>query len=122
MGCALAALWAAPASAENSLQLFTPGTIEVSGDFRLVAIDGEQSWVNGGFGKLRSGSDGNLKLQAQLGNASFVWKPQLAYSIGAVIVGSVQGGQRTEAGLSQAYLTYVRCAAAAASLSPPVPA
>ena len=106
MGCALAALWAAPASAENSLQLFTPGTIEVSGDFRLVAIDGEQSWVNGGFGKLRSGSDGNLKLQPQLGNVSLVWKPQLAYSIGAVIVGSVQGGQRTEAGLSQAYLTY----------------
>jgi hypothetical protein len=106
LGCALAALWATPAWADGGLQLFTPGTLEVCGDLRLVAVDGERSWVDGGFGKLRSGSDGEFKLQPQLGNAILVWKPQFSWTVGAVVVGEVEGGQRTDAGLSQAYLTY----------------
>src|SRR6478672_8236617 len=106
LACALASLWAAPAHAESDLRLFTPDTLEVTGDVRLVAVDGERSWVDGGFGKLRSGSDGDWKAQPQLGNLSVVWKPQLSWSLGAVVVGEIQGGQRTEAGLSQAYLTF----------------
>ncbi|MFL6765812.1 MAG: hypothetical protein ACJ8FO_11510 [Sphingomicrobium sp.] len=73
---------------------------------RLVAVDGEKSWVDGGFGKLRSGSDGDFRVQPQLGNVSLVWKPQFSWSLGAIVVGSLQGGQRTQAGLSQAYLTF----------------
>ena len=106
MGCALAALWAAPASAESDFRLFTSDAFELSGDLRLVAVDGEKSWVDGGFGKLRSGSDGDLRVQPQLGNVDLVWKPQFTWSLGAVVVGAVQGGQRADAGLSQAYLTY----------------
>ena len=106
LGCALAALWAAPVAAESDLKLFTADAFELSGDLRLVAVDGEKSWVEGGFGKLRSGSDGDLRVQPQLGNVNLVWKPQFTWSLGATIVGSVQGGQRTEAGLSQAYLTF----------------
>jgi len=106
LGCALAALWSTPASAASDLKLFTADTLELSGDLRLVAVDGEKSWVDGGFGKLRSGSDGDLLVQPQLGNASLVWKPQFTWSLGATIVGSLQGGQRTEAGLSQAYLSF----------------
>ena len=38
---------------------------------------------------------------------SLVWQPQFTWSLGAIlVVGSVEGGQRTQAGLSQAYLTY----------------
>lgn len=106
LGCALAALWASPGQAQADARLLTPDSFEVSGDVRLVAIDGEPSWVDGGFGKLRSGDDGAFQLQPQLGNASLVWKPQLTWSLGATIVGEVQGGQRTDAGLSQAYLTF----------------
>jgi hypothetical protein len=106
LGCALAALWTTPASGEVGLKLFTPDAFELSGDVRLVAVDGEKGWLDGGFGKLRSGSDGDLKFQPQLGNASLVWKPQFTWSLGATIVGSLQGGERTEAGLSQAYLTF----------------
>ena len=47
LGCALAALWASPAASESRLQLFTPDTVELSGDVRLVAVDGERSWVDG---------------------------------------------------------------------------
>ena len=42
LGCALAALCPAPAAASN-LRLFTPDTLEVSGDVRLVAVNGEKS-------------------------------------------------------------------------------
>ena len=104
LGCALAALWVTPADAEA--RLFTADTFELSGDLRLSGVDGEKSWVDGGFGKLRSGSDGDFGVQPQLGNLSLVWKPQLSWSLGAVIVAEVQGGQRTEAGLSHAYLTF----------------
>lgn len=104
LGCALAALCPLPANADA--RLFTRDAFELNGDVRLVAVDGERSWVDGGFGKLRSGSDGDWRVQPQLGNLSLVWKPQLSWSLGAVVVGSVQSGQRTEAGLSQAYLTF----------------
>jgi hypothetical protein len=106
LGCALAALWAAPAAAESGAHLFTADAFELSGDVRLVAVGGERSWVDGGFGKLRSGSDGEFRVQPELGNVSLVWKPQFTWSLGAIVVGSLQGGQRTDAGLSQAYLTY----------------
>jgi len=106
LGCALAALWPTQARAESDLKLFSRGTFELSGDLRFVAVNAEESWVNGGFGKLRSGSDGDLLAEPQLGNLNLVWKPQFTWSLGATIVGSIQGGQRTETGLSQAYLTF----------------
>jgi hypothetical protein len=106
LGCALAVLWTGPAGAETGTHIFTGDAFELSGDFRLVAVDGEQSWLNRGYGKLRSGSDGGSRVQPQLGNLNLVWKPQFTWSLGAVVVGSLQGGQRTEAGLSQAYLTF----------------
>src|SRR5438874_13135218 len=106
LGCALAALWVTPANAESGAHLFTADSFELSGDLRLVAVDGEKSWVNGGFGKLRSGSDGDLRVRPRVGKAGLVWKPQFGWSLGAIVVGSLQGGERTEAGLSQAYLTF----------------
>ena len=104
--CAVAALWAAPADA-SELDLFSADTIEVFGDVRVVAANGQESWVDRGFGKLRSGGTGDeLRVRPQLGNVSLVWKPQFTWSLGATIVGSLQGGERTEAGLSEAYLTF----------------
>ncbi len=104
LGCALAALWSAPASAQSAMKLFTPDTIEASGDIRLVAVDGERGWTDGGLGKLRSGSGGKVEVTPQLGNIDVVWKPQFSWALSGVVAGSIQGGQKTEAGLSQAYL------------------
>jgi len=106
LGCALAALWADPARADSGFDLISPGTFELSGDLRLVGVDGEKSWVDRGFGKLRSGSDGDFRVRPQLGNVNLIWKPQFAWSLGATVVGSLQGGDRTEVGISQAYLTF----------------
>jgi hypothetical protein len=105
LGCALAALCPASAAASD-LRLFTPDTLEVSGDLRLVAVNGETGWLERGFGKLRSGSDGDLRVRPEPGNASLVWQPQFTWSLSATIVGSLQGGERTQAGLSQAYLAF----------------
>jgi hypothetical protein len=106
LGCALAALCATPASAESSLKLFTPDTLELNGDVRVVAVDGESSWLDGGWGKLRSGSNGDLRVRPQLGNLNLIWQPQLGWSLSATVVGSLQGGERTQVGLSQAYLSF----------------
>src|SRR5947209_8264127 len=104
-GCALAGLCAAPAAASD-LRLFTADNFELTGDLRLVAADGARSWVDGGFGKLRSGSNGDFRVRPELGNANLIWQPQFTWALGATVVGSVQGGERTDAGLSQAYLTF----------------
>jgi hypothetical protein len=105
LGCALATLWASPAAASD-FRLFTPDTLELSGDVRLVAVNGEKSWVNGGFGKLRSGSGGDWRFEPQLGNVDLLWQPQFTWSLSATIVGSIQGGQRSQAGLKQAFLAF----------------
>jgi|tagenome__1003787_1003787.scaffolds.fasta_scaffold20930096_1 hypothetical protein len=105
--CVAAALWASPASAESSFKLFSPDTVELVGDVRVVAVDGEESWVDGGFGKLRSSGGGDdFRVRPQLGNVNLIWQPQFTWSLSATIVGSLQGGDRTEAGLSQAYLSF----------------
>ena len=106
LGCALAALWARPAAAQSGLDLLSADTLELSGDVRAVLVDGEESWTRDGFGKLRSGSDHELRARPQLGNLNLVWKPQFSWSLSATIVATVQGGERTEAGLSEAYLSF----------------
>src|SRR3954454_13906258 len=105
--CVAAALWASPASAESSFRLFSPDTVELVGDVRVVAVDGEESWVDGGVGKLRSSGGGDdFRVRPLLGNVNLIWQPQFTWSLSATIVGSLQGGDRTEAGLSQAYLSF----------------
>ena len=49
-GCALAALYSSPVQASDR-RIFTPDTLEVTGDVRFVGIGGEKSWIEGGFGK-----------------------------------------------------------------------
>ncbi len=100
-------MWPSPAFAETALKLFTPETLQLFGDLRLVAADGGKSWLDGGFGKLRSsGTGGDVRFRPQLGNVNLVWQPELGWAFSATVAGSLQGGERTEAGLSQAFLTY----------------
>jgi hypothetical protein len=107
VACALVALCAPSASAASDLKLFSPDTFELTADVRVTAVDGEKSWVEGGFGKLRSSGGGeDFRVRPQLGEVNLIWQPQFTWSLSATIVGSLQGGERTEAGLSQAYLSF----------------
>src|SRR5437764_12555019 len=105
MGCALC--WcASPAAAQSNFSLFAPDNLQLIGDVRLVAVDSEKSWVDGGFGKLRSSGGGDdVRVRPQFGNVNLIWQPQFTWSLSATVVGTLQGGDRTEAGLSQAYLS-----------------
>jgi hypothetical protein len=93
----------APAHAE-AIDLVSAETLSVSGDFRLVGVNGEESWTTGGFGKLRSGSDGDWRTKPEPGNFKLVWQPSFGWAVSATVVGAFQGGERNEAGISQAFL------------------
>jgi len=102
---AAAALCAAPVAHAADIDLVSAETLSVTGDFRLVGVNGEKSWTEEGFGKLRSGSDGDWRFRPQPGNFKLIWQPRFGWAVSATIVGAVQGGDRTEIGLSQAYLS-----------------
>ena len=125
---ALVALLAAPAAAAD-VELFTPGTLSLSGDLRLVAADGETGWRDEGFGKLRTGGDGDggLHFLPQLGSVDVVWQPRAGFAWSATVVATVQSGERTDAGLSEAFVSFkpmrgatTRFAARAGLMWPPV--
>ena len=102
---------AIPARADAGLDLIGPDTFIIVGDMRLAVVDGEQSWIDGGFGKLRfggrdAGSTSNERVRAALGSADLVWQPKFGWALSATIVGSVQQRNRLEAGLSEAYLSF----------------
>lgn len=106
-GCAAAALFSAAPAAAADIDLFSRDTLEITGIARLVATTGETSWVDGGFGKLAANGGGDdLRIRPQLGEANLIWTPQLGWAVSATIVGTFQGGDRNEAGISQAFLSY----------------
>lgn len=129
---ALALGAAAPASADTGIDLTSPDTFLLAGDLRLAAVDGERSWIDGGFGKLRFGGrdedeKSNGRLRAALGSADLVWQPKLGWALSATVVGTVQQKRRLEAGLSEAYLSFkplgsgkLRFSARAGLMWPPV--
>lgn len=97
---------AAPAAASD-LNLFSADAFQLTGDVRIDAATGEKSWLDGGFGKLVTSGDGSrFNVEPQLGQANLIWTPQLGWAVSAVVVGTLQGGERTEAGIAQAYVTY----------------
>src|SRR6187551_1057293 len=121
-----AALFGASAARADA-DLISAETLSMHGDVRLVAINGEESWVDEGFGRLRSGSDGDWRLSPQLGNVDLVWQPRFGWALSATAAVSIQGGERTEVGISQAFLSYkpmgsdkVRFSARAGLMWPPV--
>ena len=104
---ALSALLAASPCAAANLDLISAETLSLAGDVRLSATSGEESWVDGSFGKLAtSGHGDNLRVTPQLGSINLVWQPRFTWSLSATIVGSLQGGESTEAGLEQAFISF----------------
>jgi hypothetical protein len=105
---AAACAFAVPApAAASDVSLFTRDTVEISTIFRLAAADGQPSWVDGGLGKLGTGGDnGDFRLRPQLAEANLIWKPQLGFALSGTVVGTFFGGERAQAGVSEAFLTY----------------
>lgn len=117
-----------PAHAEDA-EIFSPETVSVTGTVSLAATSGEESWLDGGFGKLSTSGDGegDLKVKPLLSEANLIWQPRFSWALSATVVGTFQGGERNEAGISEAYLAYkpmrgstTRFSARAGLMWPPV--
>ena len=120
LGLSLAGAGAAHAEAN----LFSRDTISGLVDLRLVAANGETSWVDGAVGKARFG-DGHQGLR--LGEAALVWNPRFSDTLSAVVVGESQDGQRHVVDLGEGYLAYrsrpdsaLRLSARAGVFYPPI--
>ncbi len=110
--------------AHAETDLFSRDTLSGLIDLRLVAADGEKSWVDGGVGKARF-ADGHEGVR--LGEAALVWNPRFSDTLSAVIVGESQDGQRHLFELGEGYLAYksrpgssVRVSARAGVFYPPI--
>ncbi len=106
-GMMLAALFACSAAAAEP-DLFSRQAFEGLIDLRAVAADGQPSYLDGGFGRARYGGNGSgdLRGKLSLADAALVWKPQLSWSLGAIVDVEHQDGQEHPFDLVQAYLTF----------------
>jgi hypothetical protein len=84
------------------VDLFGPDTFKAWADVRLVAADGEKSWLDEGFGKLRYGDETKLDL-AQTG---VQWTPRLTDTLSACIIAQDIPGLEHPAGIEEAYLKW----------------
>src|SRR6185312_5034956 len=97
---------AAPAFAEPDL--ISPQAFEGLLDLRAVGVDGQPSYLDGGFGRTRFGGTdtGAFKGQLSLADAALIWKPQFTWALGAIVDVEHQDGQQHPFDLVQAYLTF----------------
>jgi hypothetical protein len=109
--CVAAALAAAPlaANAQSATELFTPETLSASGDVRLTGVEGETSWLDGGYGKTRfdtASADHSFRLEPQVVEGDLIWTPRFTWSLGGTVVAAAQQGQEHAVDLSEAFFTY----------------
>ena len=93
--------------------LFLPGAFAAVIDTRIVAADGERSWIDGGFGKARYGDEGGLRL-AEVGLA---WSPRLTDAVTARIAFEVQDGVDPVVDVSEAFVAWRSAPGSAIRLS-----
>jgi len=92
--------------------MFGAGTLSGQIDVRLVSADGEAAWVDGGFGKLRSGDvTGVLPAEAAL-----AWHPRLTDAVTATVTLAAQDGADPVVDVGEAYVSW-RGAAGPADVS-----
>lgn len=121
----LALCCAHAAAAEPAL----PAGFSAVGDIRLAGVDGEPSWTDGGFGKLRFGgdSDGDFRLKPRLAEGELIWQPRLGWALSGTVVAGAQRGQEHAIDLIEAFATWrpmprggTRVAVRAGLMWPPV--
>lgn len=95
-----------PACAQAAEGPSLPAGFSATGDIRLVAVDGEASWTVGGLGKLRFGSNGDLRLRPRPTDAELVWKPRFGWALSGTVVAAAQRGQEHAVDLIEAFATW----------------
>ena len=105
-----AALWPSLACAQSGplSDIFGAEAWDIHVDARASVADGEQSWLDGGYGKLRYGGDakGDTAARAQIAEADIAWKPRFTWNLTGLVSVTHQDGQSNDVDLSEAYLEY----------------
>lgn len=104
IGCAstLVFVMAAAGDARAGTDLFGLGTVQAWADARLVSANGEKSWLDEGFGKLRYGDETRL----DLAQAAIQWRPHITDTLSANIVIQDVPGLEHPFGVEEAYLKW----------------
>ena len=87
--------------------MFGPQTLSGVADFRLTAVDGERSWTDGGFGKLRIGGtkDANLNVRPVATEAILIWQPRFSWSVTGTVAVAAQHEQDNAIDLVEAFIS-----------------
>ena len=106
-----------------------PSGFSAIGDIRLAGADGEESWTDGGFGKLRGGggANGDFRLRPRFTEGELIWQPRLGWAVSGTVVAGAQRGQEHPVDLIEAFVTVkplphgpLRVSARAGLMWPPV--
>jgi hypothetical protein len=104
---ALAALAGAHAAAAQE-SLFGRDTIHGMAEVRWAGADGEESWIDGGFGKsaILGRSNGGWRGEAGLSQAVVEWRPRFSFAFSAVVSAQWQADLDPKLDLDEAYLKF----------------
>ena len=105
---ALALATAGAPSAHAEMDLFSRRAFAGVVDLRLATADGEKSFVDGGFGKLRYGGtrSGDWKVKAQVADVALIWRPQFSGALSALVDVEAQPEQRPSPDMVQSFLLF----------------
>jgi hypothetical protein len=95
----------APITAHAGSEIFSLEALDAQVDLRTSVVGGEQSWTDGGFGKLRYGGDaGKTRIRARLASVDLAWKPRFNWFASALVSITHQDEQSNDLDLNEAYL------------------
>ena len=95
---------AAPAAAE--VDLFSGDQLRGFIDFRAGAADGEDSWLDDGFGKTRFGGNNGDWAGGLTGQAALLWTPHFTWELDGHLHLQAEPHQDHAVDVVEAYLTY----------------
>ncbi len=126
------AVGGAACAGDSNTDLLSAEKITVAADVRLVGVNGERSWLDGGFGKTRYGGEdagrrSNFQLRPKFSDADLIWQPRLSWALSGTVVANLQDEPKLKVGLSEAFVSYkplsessTRFSARAGLMWPPV--
>ena len=121
-----AAMWPALAHAQSD-DIIGIEAFDGQIDLRASVAGGEDSWLDGGFGKLRAGGNGGeTEARVAIASVDLAWKPQFTFGLSGLVSVTHQDRQSNDIDLNEAWLKFrsgpgtTRFSARAGLMWPPI--